>query len=142
VSLSDLTETADTQREFGQDGLTTTIVDSAVGMLKTRAQADKLWQRVPTEHNFSCAARTGAGLPKGSHVSFRKLAPPRIGDRSVGWRFAVKSSRLTFTTDVVFANKGRTFVVLSVASLGSSVDTTLERRLRGATASRLNRYAL
>jgi hypothetical protein len=142
ISLSDLTETADTEREFGQEPLGIPVVDSAVGMLRTRAQADKLWQRVPTESNLSCAARNGAGLPKGSHVSFRKLALPRIGDRSVGWQFTVKTAALpSFTADIVFANKGRTFSVLSVASLGSSVDGKLERSLARAMATRLERYA-
>jgi len=143
VNLSDLTETADTERQFGQGSTGIPVVDSAVGMLKTRGQADALWQRVPNERVLSCSARSGAGLPKGSHVSFKKLTLPRIGDRSAGWRFTITTNTFPseVSADIVFANKGRTFSVLTLADLGSSIDATLERRLTRVMAARLNRYA-
>jgi hypothetical protein len=140
--LSDLTETADVEREFGRSALGL-IVDSAVGMLKTRAEADVLWKRVPTERSLACSAQSGSGLPKGTHVTFQKLVLPLIGDRSVAWRFTITSTSLPspLHADIVFANKGRTFSVLTLADLGSSFDRKLERRLAVAMGNRLDRYA-
>jgi hypothetical protein len=143
VTLSDLTETADVQRQFGQGSLGIPVVNSAVGMLKSRAQADAFWKRVPNERVLSCSARSGAGLPKGSHLSFRKLSLPRVGDRSVAWEFTIETKTLPspIYADIVFANKGRTFSVLTLANLGSPFDPAVARRLAHAMASRLNRYA-
>jgi hypothetical protein len=143
VTLSDLTETADVQRQFGHGALGIPAVNSAVGMLKSRAQADAFWQRVPTERVLSCETRSGAGLPKGSHVSFRKLASPRIGNRSVAWQLAITTTQLPspIYAEIVFANKGRTFSVLSLENLGSPFDRALARRLVRAAGARLNRYA-
>ena len=140
--LSDLTETADVSRDFSQaTGLP--AVESAVGMLKTRTQAVALWQRVPTEKVFACEAANGAGLPKGWHVTFRRLTLPRIGERSIAWQLTLTASALPAPAyeDVVFAGTGRTFSVLALSSLGKPFDPALARRLELRAAARLKRFA-
>ena len=142
--LADLTETADVSSDFGQGPLEIPEVDSAVGMLETRAQAHALWRRVPTQQVLSCSVRSGAGLPKGARVSFRRLAFPRIGGRSVAWQFTIKTTLLPspIYVDVAFASKGRTFSVLSLVNLGSPFDSSLARRLALTMSARLNRYGV
>ena len=143
ITLSDLTETADVSRDFGPAGVALQDVESDVGMLKTRTQALALWQRVPTEKSYACAARSGAGLPKGSHVAFAHLAAPRIGERSVAWKFrmTIPGFPAPVYADQVFAMRGRTFAVVTLGTLGSAFDPALMRRLVLKVGARLDRYA-
>jgi hypothetical protein len=143
TKLSDLTETADVSRDFEPGAVAFSDVESSVGMLRTRAQALTLWKRVPTERSFACAARSGAGLPKGSHVTFRRLAAPGIGERSVAWQFRMTIPGLpgTLYASLVYAMKRRTFAVLVFGDLGSPFDPALARKLVLKSGARLDRYA-
>jgi hypothetical protein len=69
---------------------------------------------------------------------------PEIGERSEVWRFAIRAGALPTPVygDIVFANKGRTFSVLSLVNLGAPFDPGLARRLTLKAGARLDRYAL
>lgn len=135
---SDLTITGEARSPDFQAGVS--FVSSLARVYRTRADADTSWRRAASAAGRKCARETFvAEFEKrgGRLVSFRRIAFPRVAERTTAYRLVVTVQEIRIVVDAIGLKQSRAQAALVFGSALAPFPKSEETRLARTVAKRM-----
>ena len=135
---SDLTVTGEARSPDFQAGVA--FVSSLARVYRTAAAADTSWRRGSSAAGTKCARETFAAEFErrgGRLVSFRRIAFPRVAERTIAYRFVVTVQEVRIVVDAIALKQSRAQAALVFGSALTPFPKSEETRLARTVGKRM-----